>query len=71
MVKGPDDLIWIIVPEMVWTSPEELPRAPSLLTLPFDMGVAENRRDRQRRERARLESMWRDRLLFGQLVSWP
>jgi hypothetical protein len=71
VIDAMPDVTWIIVPEMIWTSPEQLPRSPELLTLPFPFGSPENRPDHRRRERARLEAMWRDRLMFGQLVSWP
>jgi hypothetical protein len=71
MIDGMPDVTWIIVPEMIWTTPEELPRAPELLTHAFPFGAPENRRGHRRRTRAQLETKWRDRMMFGQLVSWP
>jgi len=63
------NIVWIIVPESVWAESEDLPSTPSPLTLPYDMGVPDNRRDRQRRERERLEVRWNDRVMLSSIIN--
>ncbi|HEX2688588.1 MAG TPA: DUF58 domain-containing protein [Kofleriaceae bacterium] len=66
----PSELLWIVVPEVAWTSTEPLPAIKNLVKLPFPSGVADNRRSRRNRERRRIDQMWQDRALFSQVICW-
>jgi uncharacterized protein (DUF58 family) len=65
-----DEITWVVVPEIAWTTPEvELPSDPKW-TLPFPSGSADNRLSRRKRERTRVETVWNDRALFTSIVCW-
>ena len=64
------DLVWVFVPEATWTSPEPWLHVADAIKLPFPSGSADNRLSRRRRERQRVETMWRDRMMFHQMVWW-
>lgn len=70
-IEGISNVAWIIMPEVVWAHGEEVPETPTVLTLPFEMGDPDNRRDRQRRERDRLDVQWADRITLSTMISWP
>jgi len=69
-VDSSSEILWVVVPEAAWTSPE--PRLPtsSPLTLAFPTGSADNRLDRRMGEQRRIKLMWQDRMVFRQLMSW-
>jgi hypothetical protein len=61
-------IAWVVVPEIAWTSREPLLPEPSLITLPYPAGSAENRRGRRRREHRRRSDMLDDRAIFSQVM---
>ena len=69
-VDAAADLVWVVVPELAWTSCEDLVRTDSGLTHMFPSGSAENRGGRRRREQRRLERQWHDRNVFSQVACW-
>jgi hypothetical protein len=69
-VEAHSDLVWVFVPEATWTSPEPWLPTADAIKLQFPLGSADNRMSRRRRERARVETMWRDRMMFHQMVWW-
>ncbi len=69
-IESCPDLVWVFVPEATWTSPEPWLLASDAIRLPFPSGSADNRMSRRRRERVRVETMWRDRMMFHQMVWW-
>jgi uncharacterized protein (DUF58 family) len=64
------EVLWVVVPEVVWTSPEPWPAERSMFKLPFPIGAAENRLGRRVRERQRIERARRDGALFNDLLCW-
>lgn len=64
------ELLWIVVPEVAWTSVEPLYMTKSPVKLPFPSGTADNRRARRKRERKRIDQMEQDRALFSQVICW-
>jgi uncharacterized protein (DUF58 family) len=69
-VEGDPNLIWVVVPEVVWTTAEPWPAEPSWFKLPFPAGVADNRLSRRRAEVRRIEGMRRDGAIFNDLLCW-
>lgn len=69
-VEAHTDLVWVFVPEATWTSPEPWLPTADAIKLPFPAGTADNRLGRRRAERQRVETMWRDRMMFHQMVWW-
>jgi hypothetical protein len=64
------ELLWIVVPEVAWTSVEPLYMSRSLVKLPYPSGAADNRHARRKRERKRIDQMEQDRALFSQVICW-
>ncbi|MEO8700490.1 MAG: DUF58 domain-containing protein [Kofleriaceae bacterium] len=66
------DIVWVVVPEVAWTSPEPWPAKlePSNVRLPYPAGSAENRLLRRHRERKRVVKSWNHRALFSQVLCW-
>ncbi len=64
------DVLWIVVPEVAWTSPEPWPPAPSWFKLPFPSGSADNRFGRRHAAQKRAEAVRRDGALFNDLLAW-
>ena len=69
-LDGAADLLWVVVPEVVWTSPEPAPAERSPFQLPFPIGSVENRIVRRMKERRRVERARRDGALFNDLLCW-
>jgi hypothetical protein len=69
-VEAAADLVWVFVPEATWTSPEPWLPLSDAIKLAHPIGSADNRLGRRRKERARVETMWRDRMVFHQMVWW-
>jgi uncharacterized protein (DUF58 family) len=65
------DIVWVVVPEMAWTTPERWLPATSAAMLQFPTGTADNRPTRRRHERHAIEAAWRDRTMLRQLMCWP
>lgn len=64
------DVSWVVLPEGAWTTHEEAPPQQRLVTLPFATGSGDNRFVRRAAEQRRVATMWRDRAVFSELVSW-
>jgi hypothetical protein len=64
-----DDVSWVVVPDVAWTSREPARPVQAPVRLPFPAGSADNRLGHRAREVRRIETMWRDRIAFSQL-SW-
>jgi hypothetical protein len=69
-VEGRDDLLWIVVPEVVWTTPEAWPPPPSYLSLPFPIGSPENRLSHRIRAKSDAAAARRDGAIFNDLLCW-
>ena len=65
-----DEVCWVVVPEVVWTAPEGTAPQPSLVSLPFPVGSAENRFIRRSRARRHAEAIRRDGAIFNDLLCW-
>ena len=55
---------WIVVPEPMWTRPDEVARSASAGDLPYPLTSADNRWSRRRRERLRVQRARRDHETF-------
>jgi hypothetical protein len=69
-LKTGSNVLWVVVPEMAWTSQEPPLPAKALMRLPFPSGAPDNRPAHRLHERQRIERMWHDRALFSQVVCW-
>lgn len=68
----PSEVLWVVVPEMAWTTPEPWlpPRRILAAKLPFPSGCADNRLGRRLDEHRRIQKMWHDRTIFSQVMCW-
>ena len=69
-IESSSDILWVVVPEVAWTSREPAIPTQAPVTLPYPSGSADNRLGRRVRERRRIETMWRDRIMFSQVMCW-
>ena len=69
-IESAPDLVWVFVPEATWTTPEPWLIVSDAIKLAHPSGSADNRLSRRKRERQRVEGMWRDRMMFHQMVWW-
>ena len=62
------DVSWVVVPDSYWTTTEPGWRIPSAVTLTYPIGSGDNRLERRRGERAKLQAMWRDRSMLVDML---
>ncbi len=69
-IETTGDVAWVVVPDVAWTSRELPLPASSSVKLPFPSGADDNSFGQRAAERRRIETMWRDRILFSQVMCW-
>lgn len=68
--ESPADVLWLVVPEAVWTAPEPWPDFGSAVTLPFPIGSPENRFGERARARTAILRAHHDGAIFNDLLCW-
>jgi uncharacterized protein (DUF58 family) len=68
--EAEEGVVWVVVPEVVWTTPDPWPDERSVLQLPHPIGAAENRWGRRAAARRRAAEARRDGAIFNELLCW-
>jgi uncharacterized protein (DUF58 family) len=61
---------WVVVPEVAWTTMEQVPSREPAITYAFPAGSVENRGSRRQLAQRRAQSRWHDLAVFSQVVCW-